>query len=348
MKLVDAIWPTRLYEGVTDIVYHFTSDPVSVFKMDTLLASAALDRDQEVGGKGSFFYLSTARSIASHYIPTSSSIGAVVLELDGRLLSHNSASNPVDYWQDGFTSEQEERFYLRSSKLYPASKYIRKIFVMTGLDKDYQVKIAPWLSWVTKQKSRLSQIVKESVKYGKRHGIPVVLVPSSSNKSGEARYAHPLEQTLDVDKVLAVYGESSGLFDQNQNKDMWANWTRHVDSVDVAAALYLVHCGRPPNTQAYSIRLIREGSFGYYLINFSTMTTLRSRESRHFLLHLLELLKGMGLKSLQDEEVRRFCKENFPSDVGSDLSREKCWAKVEAALPDYLRKKIETARNEEP
>lgn len=130
-----------LNEGVTDIIYHFTSNTnvVQILHNNTfeLTFSVGSGPDYKIN-KGRYYYLSTTRSKSSGY-----NQGDVRLKLDGKKLSDNNKFTPVDYWNypksesdwDNKRSyiqalkslEQEDRIVSNKSTIHNAAKYILSI-----------------------------------------------------------------------------------------------------------------------------------------------------------------------------------------------------------------------------
>lgn len=133
-----------LNEGITDVVYHYTSGlekGAKILEDNRFLASGGFTKDVEAElGKGKLYYFSTARTAANAYTGTYPQ--GVIFKLDGRALGQKYKGVPLDYWAtkkrsskkaanpdpgetEGF--EAEDRLLLDDPYIEDADRYIDEI-----------------------------------------------------------------------------------------------------------------------------------------------------------------------------------------------------------------------------
>jgi hypothetical protein len=102
MKLIMEQWRQFLKEGITDIVYHYTSGidkAAKILEQNRFMASGGFTKETETElGKGKLYYFSTARTPVNSY--TGNYPQGAIFKLDGRALSQKYKGVPVDYWAD--------------------------------------------------------------------------------------------------------------------------------------------------------------------------------------------------------------------------------------------------------
>ncbi len=133
-----------LNEGISDVVYHYTSGlekGAKILEDNRFLASGGFTKDVEAElGKGKLYYFSTARTAANAYTGTYPQ--GVIFKLDGRALGQKYKGVPLDYWAtskrsskkaanpgpgetEGF--EAEDRLLLDDPYIEDADRYIDEI-----------------------------------------------------------------------------------------------------------------------------------------------------------------------------------------------------------------------------
>ncbi len=133
-----------LNEGISDVVYHYTSGlekGAKILEQNRFLASGGFTKDVESElGKGKLYYFSTARTAANAYTGTYPQ--GVIFKLDGRALGQKYKGVPLDYWAtkrrsskkaanldpgetEGF--EAEDRLLLDDPYIEDADRYIDEI-----------------------------------------------------------------------------------------------------------------------------------------------------------------------------------------------------------------------------
>lgn len=137
------IFEQFLNEGISDVVYHFTSFPglVGIAEDDAFFGtlSVGTKADQKFQ-KGRTYFFSTTRSKREGY-----QSGDVKFVLDGRKLGQRYKAEPIDYWEIKRLSkayepgsnalkahEMEDRILLNEPKIAKAAQYIKEIHI----DKD--------------------------------------------------------------------------------------------------------------------------------------------------------------------------------------------------------------------
>ena len=137
------IFEQFLNEGISDVVYHFTSFPglVGIAEDDAFFGtlSVGTNADQKFQ-KGRTYFFSTTRSKREGY-----QSGVIKFVLDGRKLGQRYKAEPMDYWEikkDGKayepgnrnlrSHEMEDRILLNEPKIAKAAQYIKEIHI----DKD--------------------------------------------------------------------------------------------------------------------------------------------------------------------------------------------------------------------
>ncbi len=102
MKLLMENWRKFLKEGITDVVYHYTSGinkAAKILEDNKFLASGGFTKEVETElGQGKLYYFSTARTPVNAY--TGNYPQGAIFKLDGRALSQKYKGAPVDYWAD--------------------------------------------------------------------------------------------------------------------------------------------------------------------------------------------------------------------------------------------------------
>ena len=100
MKKLLTEWRKFLKEGITDVVYHYTSGiekGAKILKDNRFLASGGFSKEVESElGKGKLYYFSTARTPANAYTGTYPQ--GAIFKMDGRELSQKYKGVPLDYW----------------------------------------------------------------------------------------------------------------------------------------------------------------------------------------------------------------------------------------------------------
>jgi len=102
MKLIMENWRKFLKEGISDVVYHYTSGitkAAQILEENKFMASGGFTKEVETElGKGKLYYFSTARTPVNAY--TGNYPQGVIFKLDGRALAQKYKGAPVDYWAD--------------------------------------------------------------------------------------------------------------------------------------------------------------------------------------------------------------------------------------------------------
>jgi hypothetical protein len=92
----------KLTEGISDVVYHYTSGlekGAKILEQNRFVASGGFTKEVESElGKGKLYYFSTARTPTGAYTGTYPQ--GVIFKLDGRALGQKYKGVPVDYWAD--------------------------------------------------------------------------------------------------------------------------------------------------------------------------------------------------------------------------------------------------------
>lgn len=137
----------RLNEGLSDIVYHFTSFPAlqNILNTNKLNTSSNLGTTADAQkDRGRAFYFSTQRTKGKTGYGYNTG-GGVTLVLDGRALQANYKGFPTDYWNWSMSpkdysdkqsymqalrsKEHEDRIVTDKPYIEPASRYIEAIHV---------------------------------------------------------------------------------------------------------------------------------------------------------------------------------------------------------------------------
>ena len=102
MKLLMENWRKFLKEGISDVVYHYTSGitkAAQILEENKFMASGGFTKEVETElGKGKLYYFSTARTPVNAY--TGNYPQGAIFKLDGRALAQKYKGAPVDYWAD--------------------------------------------------------------------------------------------------------------------------------------------------------------------------------------------------------------------------------------------------------
>ena len=102
MKLLMENWRKFLKEGISDVVYHYTSGinkAAKILEDNKFMASGGFTKEVEAElGKGKLYYFSTARTPVNAYTGTYPQ--GAIFKLDGRALAQKYKGVPTDYWAD--------------------------------------------------------------------------------------------------------------------------------------------------------------------------------------------------------------------------------------------------------
>ena len=194
MKLLMENWRKFLKEGITDVVYHYTSgmhNSAKILEDNKFMASGGFTKEVETElGKGKLYYFSTARTPVNAY--TGNYPQGAIFKLDGRALGQKYKGVPVDYWADaergkssklaanvgktGYSEafEAEDRILLDEPYIEDADTYIDEIHFAVPLyrkEKDMfsdkpERKTAVNLEWYN------IEGIKKSVAVAEQRGIP--------------------------------------------------------------------------------------------------------------------------------------------------------------------------------
>jgi len=174
MKLLMEQWRKFLKEGISDVVYHYTSGlnkAAQILEENKFMASGGFTKEVETElGKGKLYYFSTARTPVNAY--TGNYPQGAIFKLDGRALSEKYKGAPVDYWADperGKSSkkaanpgpqgtdafEAEDRILLNEPYIEDADRYIDEIhFAVPLYSKEKEMfsnkmerRVKPSLEW---------------------------------------------------------------------------------------------------------------------------------------------------------------------------------------------------------
>lgn len=130
---------TSLHEGISPIVYHFTSiygaGKIASENRFRLTAAYANPSEREMG-VDKLFFLSTTRSANGGYTRRGAYTRNVVLKLDGRKLAQNYKGRPVQYFSRNYIKmdqnfdETEDRVFSDSPIIPDAASYILEAHVL--------------------------------------------------------------------------------------------------------------------------------------------------------------------------------------------------------------------------
>ena len=156
MKLLMENWRKFLKEGISDVVYHYTSGlnkAAQILEENKFMASGGFTKEVEADhGKGKLYYFSTARTPVNAYTGTYPQ--GAIFKLDGRALGQKYKAVPVDYWahpERGMSSklaanvgkmgqteafEAEDRILLNEPYIDDADTYIDEIHFAVPLYKN--------------------------------------------------------------------------------------------------------------------------------------------------------------------------------------------------------------------
>lgn len=137
-----------LNEGVSDIVYHYTSHNafVNIVKEDAFYGTLAIGTDSDLKlNRGKTYFFSTTRSKSQGF-----NLGQVRFTIDGRKLSQKYKGISVDYWQHSKNpndygsfadfkqyskDEMEDRILLDSPEIKTAGKYIKEVHMILNSER---------------------------------------------------------------------------------------------------------------------------------------------------------------------------------------------------------------------
>jgi len=101
-KLLMENWRKFLKEGISDVVYHYTSGinrAAQILEENRFMASGGFTKEVESElGKGKLYFFSTSRTPINIVVGTYPQ--GAIFKLDGRALAQKYKGAPVDYWAD--------------------------------------------------------------------------------------------------------------------------------------------------------------------------------------------------------------------------------------------------------
>lgn len=138
-----------LSEGITDVVYHFTSleNCLSIVKdNEFVLRSSNLTKTSEYNKNGYYYYFSTTRGKSGNEGYGNTFEGTVRITLDGRKLSQRYKGQSFDYWgpswekntQNHKYDEMEDRILSNEPVIKNAIDYILKIDILFGINNQIE------------------------------------------------------------------------------------------------------------------------------------------------------------------------------------------------------------------
>ena len=192
-KLIMENWRKFLKEGITDVVYHYTSGinkAAKILEDNKFMASGGFTKSVETEyGKGKLYYFSTARTPVNSY--TGNYPQGAIFKLDGRALAEKYKGVPLDYWADpdrGKSSkkaanpgpegsdafEAEDRILLDEPYIDDADTYIDEIHFAVPLYKDEKTMFSDKMVKTTATSLNWYQIdgIKRGVAVAEQRGIP--------------------------------------------------------------------------------------------------------------------------------------------------------------------------------
>ena len=195
MKKLLTEWRKFLKEGISDVVYHYTSGinkAAKILEDNKFMASGGFTKSVETEyGKGKLYYFSTARTPVNSYTGTYPQ--GAIFKLDGRALAEKYKGVPLDYWavpekKKGGSSkksanpgpegtdafEAEDRILLDEPYIEDADTYIDEIHFAVPLYKDEKTMFSDKMIKTTATSLNWYQIdgIKRGVAVAEQRGIP--------------------------------------------------------------------------------------------------------------------------------------------------------------------------------
>lgn len=355
MKLVRAIWgQERLYEGASSILYHVTNWPERVFRLNELFGSANTDFESSLTNSQQFWFVSTARSLASSYMPKFNSPAQVILELNGEKIGREFKASPIEYWREDHSGldqsakvrkgkkgvEAEDRVFLNKPSLYPLSKYLRRIIVSIPLEKD---------AWQIRGQLN---VINSAIEYGEKHGIQVDLLPFQGKK------LHPMTKPISYASLIDFLNsikhvDGPPLFPDDPSKvSMWWKYFPNEGTL-----LHLLHLGWFPESHlgfgvVKQTSSMKEGKVRWTLI--FKIKDFNTREFDFYLKnHIIQVMTKRGLKDRSEEEIENWMIKNFSwfakeakNNKENPFTRDDDFdfQSLEKVLPERLQNLIDEAR----
>lgn len=376
MNLVETMWGRqRLDEGVSDVLYHKSNSPMGIFETDTFHASLVAGREVHVTPTDeSAWYMSTARTLASSYMPEGV-VFSVVFELDGKKLMARYKGKPVEFFQSGSASrtasskakrlalrqdtgftdvevEAEDRILLREPTIPRFSRFVRRIIVVTPFSRGED-----GLHLSNRKVYGLSDVyrtTKAAIEYGEKHGVQVDLLPYSP------RFIHPNAKPLDHEAVLGVYEDELSVINppftiKSVNELMGiSKWWAANAASEIGAILHLYYFGWVPyeSTQSWEGADLRKDypKPGWprriELTSDDLLYYARDPSTRPFVTHIVELMKADGVSRLTESEVDAWVFGLYVDKEYEETVRNEAghWRELEQLFPEALRNWVEIAR----
>ena len=124
-KLLMENWRKFLKEGISDVVYHYTSGmhtAAKILEENRFMASGGFTKDVESElGKGKLYFFSTSRTPINVVVGTHPQ--GAIFKLDGRALAQKYKGAPVDDWATEIHSSKRPAMLARYGKDAPSDSF---------------------------------------------------------------------------------------------------------------------------------------------------------------------------------------------------------------------------------
>ena len=230
-----------LSEGITDIVYHFTSlnNFLSIVKdNEFVLRPSNLTKKSEYNNNGYYYYFSTTRGKNGNEGYGMSVEGTVRLTLDGRKLSQRYKGLPFDYWgpswqkntQSHEYDEMEDRILSNEPVIKNAINYIIRADIFFG------------------SKNQIENI-KSRIENAEQQG-KTEIVTSLEHRLIEKQQMYDSERASirHIISYLSNYRKENCLYLYSSEKD-FVNQTKHFDDISSIRDDYTIEL--PKNDRKY-------------------------------------------------------------------------------------------------
>jgi hypothetical protein len=177
----------QLYcESLSDIVWHYSNDPLKILKTDKISLGTETGPDATKNGKP--FYLSTARSKVASY---SKGPRGIIFKLDGNLLNSRYKARPIDYWGGTGVKDREKGEHEMEDRLYSDSPIIPNI-------KKYILEVQAWMN--ADPNNTYAAYIKKVEDECKRNNIKFTYYTSYENFIQNKDPKLSITEVIDTDK----------------------------------------------------------------------------------------------------------------------------------------------------
>lgn len=174
-------------ESLSDIVWHYSTEPLKILKSDKISLGTETGPDATKNGKP--FYLSTARSKVASY---SKGPRGIIFKLNGVLLNSKYKAKPIDYWGGTGVKDRHSGQHEMEDRLYSDSPIIPNI-------KKYILEVQAWMD--VDPNNKYAVYIKSVEDECRKNGIKFTFFTSYKNFIQNKDPKSSITEVMDTDKI---------------------------------------------------------------------------------------------------------------------------------------------------